>query len=64
VAGSHGVGSGGAGLDLGLDGEGDLEGERGEGIEQQLADGRVGDGRPETVWQRLAALSMQSRTHW
>jgi len=41
VAGSHGVGFGGAGLDLGLDGEGDLEGQRGEGVEQQLAGGGV-----------------------
>jgi hypothetical protein len=44
VAGAHGVGFGGAGLDLGLDGEGDLEGQRGEGLEQQLADGGVGGG--------------------
>src|SRR6266568_9521073 len=42
VAGSHGAGFGGAGPDLGLDGEGDLEGQRGEGLEQQLAGGGAG----------------------
>jgi hypothetical protein len=38
VVAADGVGFGSAGLDLGLDGEGNLEGQRGEGLEQQLAD--------------------------
>ena len=49
------VGLVGAALELGLDGEGDLEGERGDGGEQQLADGGV-DASPGTLWQMRAAV--------
>ena len=45
------VGFVGAGLELGLDGERDLERERGDGVEQQLADRGV-DGGAGDVWQR------------
>ena len=45
VAATQGVGLFGAAFELGLDFEGDFQGNRGDGIEQELADGRV-DGRP------------------
>ena len=53
VAAPQSVGFVGACFELGLHGEGDLERERGDGVEQQLADGGVdagaGDGQAERV---------------
>ena len=58
------VGFVGAGFELGLDGEGDLERERGDGVEQQLADRVVDAVWPGIVWQRGAWRWMFSPTHW
>ena len=60
---ADGVGFGSAGLDLGLDGEGNLEGQRGEGLELQPADSDLGRAARDDLAAR-PALSMASRMHW
>ena len=58
------VGFGGAGFQFGLHGEGDLERERGEGVEQQLADGGVDDVRRGWFGSGAAPSWMQRFMQW
>ena len=58
------VGFGGAGVEFGLHGQGDLERVRGEGVEQQVGRRRRRRLPPGTVWQRAAPSWMQRFWHW
>ena len=49
-------------LELGGNGEGGFDGERGEGIDEQLPDLLIGSA-PGTAWQIRRARSMPSRWH-
>ena len=57
------VGFGGAGVEFGLHGQGDLERVRGEGVEQQLPTA-ASTVPPGMVWQRCAPSWMQRFMHW
>ena len=57
------VGFGGAGVQFGLHGQGDLERERGEGVEQQVPTA-ASTPPPGMVWQRGAPSWMQRFWHW
>ena len=60
VGGAQRVGLVGAVLEFGLDGEGGFDGQRGEGVDEQLADLLVEAG-PGMAWQIGRALAMPSR---
>ena len=64
VAAAQRVGFVGAGFEFGLHGEGDLEGERGDGVEQQLADGGVDAGAGDGLAARAAPSGSHSRMQW
>ena len=56
------IGLASAGLDLGLDAEGDLEGERGDGLENELADSLV-DAEPGMLMHTVVPASMYLAWH-